>query len=248
MKKALAIMSLLLLVGLVGCQQSTSTSTTPPVPANTCAASVGSLAFTSLYIDNISLGAVGVSGAMSAQTTLATPVYGTDGWWSAQFTYGSAAVTVNFRVWNTSGTEIVNSTGLNALTIATTDKLWIYTTWVVGSTTMSFGTSKDNPLKFAGIYSTSSTNKSISGPIALSGTDEDGTSYSIAVTYSTVTLSSSGYPNGTVTVSVTSGGQEIMAGSLVCIGTNSATFTFTSGYSGSYAVNLDTGVVTAASL
>jgi hypothetical protein len=248
MKKLLSF-ALVLGLGAIllsGCQQAQQAAA-PPVPASTAANSVGSLVSTGLGIDNILMGAVGVAGVSAKEvktTTIATPEYGADGWWHVTFTYGgSISVDSYFRIWSTAQ-EITTNADLDNLALKNVDKLWIYAAWSIGSVTMNFGASKDNPLKFTGVGANSTSAKSLSGPISFAGTDEDGTSYSITLTYSDVSLSSSGYPNGNVSFSISSGGTEVIAGTISFNGTATATLTFSTGYSGTYSIDLLTGAAT----
>jgi len=248
MRKALAVMSLLLLVGLMGCTQSTSTSTTPPVPVNTCATSVGSMVYQSVTADNLALASIGVYGLGAAGIVNKAPTYSA-GWWSTSETISistmTMAYTYNVKITDVGGNLIDTAAKLDALLLANVDRVETYTTVTItsitGTTTsftISLGASKDNPLIFTGVGSNSISAKSISGPVSYSGSDSDGTSYAVSMTYSSVTLSASGYPSGTITFSISSGGSEIVAGSFVGDGDATATLTFTSGYSGSYTVNL----------
>lgn len=243
MKKLFVLFLLVGLVALYGCQQAQQ-ATAPTVPVGTCASAVGILANTAVTIDNTALGAVSIIAGVSAKT-VSTPTY--DGtWWNVTYSLGTDDITFKFKVKTMAGSWVSDVTVLHALHIADVDELVMATSYVSSTMTMTFGT-VSSPLTFKGVGLTTATGKSIDGPITLSGTDSDGTSYSVTITYSALSLSASGYPDGNISFSISSGGSVIVAGNLVCDGTVNATLTFTSGYSGSYAVRLDDGTVTVAS-
>ncbi|MBU1026784.1 MAG: hypothetical protein KKA31_03540, partial [Candidatus Margulisbacteria bacterium] len=254
------VLNLVLVLGLglflvSGCNQGTTSSgggTTVSIPAATIADSVGSSAMLALSIDNSLLGVFGVTSASSARASApTTPTYEADGWWISTNSYSASGVTHEatyyFKVW-TAGGEVTTLTGLAAITSSTIAKLQTYTTWTTTistvSYTMKYGASKSDPLTFDG-YNTASS-QSIDGPISYTST-YTGETYQIVIDYVTLTLNSSGYPTGSVNWTVSVGGSAVYAGTITYDGTTTATITFTTGATGTYTVNLLTGVVTAAS-
>ncbi len=258
MKKVLSLV-LVLGLGLLlvsGCNQGTTSSggTTVSIPAATIADSVGSSAILTLSIDNSILGVFGVSSASSVRASEpSTPSYGSDEWWTSTNIYTTEAnithnATYNFKVWVAEG-EVTTLLGLDGITLSTVAKLQTYTTWTTtfgtSSFSMSYGASKSDPLTFDG-YNTIS-NQSIDGPISYTNT-YDGETYQIVIDYVTLTLNSSGYPTGSVNWSVSVGGSAVYAGTITFDGTTTATITFTTGATGTYTVNLLTGIVSATSI
>ena len=254
MKKVLALFALFAIVALAGCQQA-ATTTEPTVPEASIASSIGYLAKYSVAVDNAVMGVVGISSISAAEVCIcapSTPALGTDNWWTSTDSYSAGGytytITYRFKLWNSSGTLINTQALLDALTEDTLDKVWMWVDYSIvyggASFSMSLGSSKDNPLKFEGLVVPP---KTVDGPISYSGTSDD-TSYSVTVTYSSLSLSASGYPSGEVGVSVSEGDTAVVEATITFNGTSTATITFTSGYSGTYTVDLDTGLVTASSL
>lgn len=261
MKKLLALFLVLGLGALLiaGCSSTTSGSTTTSVPASVAAADLAALASTSLSVDNSILGvapyAMTASGARVRMATPTTPAY-SGGWWSSinEWTSGSITYSYNykFKVWNTAGTEITTAAGLDVVDSDNISKLWTYTNFDTTMTTSSgaftisyqFGESTDKPLKFEGIGGASPT---IDGLVKYTSS-YGGENFNISMTYNTLALNSSGYPSGTVDFSFNVGGGVAYAGTITYDGTSSATIAFTSGASGTYVVNLDSGDVTTASI
>lgn len=250
MKKLFSLVLILSLGVLLvaGCSSTSSGGGgDPTVPASTVASDLGTMGKNSLALDNGILGVISVAGASGAKAMApTTPTYSSS-WWTSTDSYSSSGltydITYKFRVWDTNGTEITTLQGLAAISSALDiSALWTYTTITYtfsgGSYSISYGSSTSDPLKWSG-YNTSS--HTISGPLSFSSS-YSGTSYGITITYSSLTLSG-GYPSGNVTVSITEDGSEVAAGSIAFNGTNLATVTFTSGLSGTYTVNLDTGLV-----
>ncbi len=256
MKRLFSVLLILSLGVLLvsGCQQATTHE--PTIPADQLASSLGAMAKDSLAIDSglindtfPSLSAMGVN-----VTAVSTPEY-TDGWWSFGDSYTNPSgdtYTRSFqiKVWDAFGAEIVTLAGLRAID-ETTDisKLWIYSTWTVSfadgpSYTIKFGNSTSDPLKFEG-YNTA--DHSISGPISFSSTYQEA-SFEISFTYGDLQMTESGYPSGSIDFDIYENGNLVVSGSITFNGTNIATITFTTGYSGTYTVDLDSGAVTPASL
>jgi len=249
MKKVIALFALFAVVALAGCQTA-STSTDPTVPEGTLAGACGTLAAGSLSIDNSVMGVIGLSVPASEVRMSAPSTPEVDGdWWTStnNWTYGGTTYTIsyNFRLVNSSGTVCNTQALLDGLTAGTLDDVWMYVSWGISSSTSSltltYGNSKDDPLKVEGLINTP---KTISGPVSISGS-EDGTAYSMTLTYGELALGTSGYPTGTVTVTFKEGSSTVAEATIVFNNTDTATITFTSGYSGSYTVDLDTGIVTA---
>jgi hypothetical protein len=233
---------------LTGCQSSsTSTPSGGSVPATSLASDLGQMAKNSLAMDS---GVIGVAQLLSASgikaQAPATPVMGTDGYWYSSDSFsGSSGMSYDyqykFRIWNAAGTEMVDTAGLATINSnSDVSKVWVYITctytYTGGSYTISFGNSVSDPLKFD--YSTST----VTGPIAMSST-YSGTNYGITMTYNNLSTNVSGYPTGSVSWTVSEGGTTTCAGTIVFDGDATAVVTFTSGYSGTYTVNIDTGVV-----
>ena len=257
MKKLLGA---LLVVGLgalliSGCQTATSTAE-PTIPADNMAQGIYDMTEDSLAIDGLILG---ITGSLSVSdvnaTAVTTPEYGSDGWWSFSDSYttgGGFSYTRTFKlkIWDALGAEITTLAALAAIDDVTDiSKIWLYATWTVDygssmSYTIKFGASTSDPLKFEG-YNTAS--QSISGPISYTSTYED-KSLEITYTYSSLQMAVSGYPDGDVSFSVKENGATVVSGTISFNGTNIATLTFTSGYTNTYTINLDTGVVTPASI
>jgi hypothetical protein len=184
-----------------------------------------------------------ISGLKAASP--ATPNYGADGFWATTDSYSASgvsyAISYKFKVWNAAGVEIITLADLQAVTGASDlSRLSTYTTidytYSGGSFSMSYGSSTSNPLIFN--YDTAT----INGPITLTNS-YSGTSYSITFTYADLASTVSGYPTGSVSWSMAEGSSTVASGTVTFNGTSTATVAFTSGYSGTYTVNLDTGLV-----
>jgi hypothetical protein len=254
MKRLFSVL-LILSLGILlvsGCQQATTHE--PTVPADQLASSLGVVAKDSLRIDsdliNTTFPSLSVMDVNA--TAVSTPEY-TDGWWTFGDSYtdsGGFTYTRSFqvKVWDAFDAEITTLAGLQAID-DTTDisKLWIYATWNVtysGATyTIKFGASTSDPLKFEG-YNTA--DQSISGPISYTSTYQE-QSFEISYTYGDLQMTGSGYPTGSITFNVYENNNLVVSGTITFDGTNIATIAFTTGLSGTYTVNLDTGAVTPAS-
>lgn len=242
---SLLIFSLGLML-LTGCQ-SASTPSGTSVPASSIASDIGTMAKNSLAMDNGVLGVVDTLSISSIRAaTPATPTFGTDSFWVTTDSYTASGITFDsnykFRVWNATGTEITTLADLQAVSsYSDISKIWTYTTitytYTGGSYSISYGSSVSDPLKFDYASNT------ISGPITMTSA-YSGTTYSISLTYSNLTASATGYPTGLINWSMSEGGSTVAAGTVTFIGTSTATITFTSGYSGTYTVDLTTGLVT----
>jgi len=256
MKKLLSLVLVLSLGALLvtGCNTASSGGGESTIPASTIVSDLGQIGKNSLALDSGILGVIALAGVTGAKAMApSAPTY-TSSWWTSTDSYSSSGITYDisyqFRVWDTGGVEITTLSGLQGISSSLDiSALWTYTaieyTFSGGSYSISFGSSTSDPLKWSGYNTTSHT---VSGPLSFSST-YSGTSYGISITFSTLTLTSSGYPNGNVTVSITEAGSEVAAASVAFDGTNMAVITFTSGLSGAYTVNLDTGaVVTSAGL
>jgi len=256
MQKSIIAFSLIAFAGLMlltGCQTATSPAATS-IPTVAAATSLGLLCKDGLAIDNSIMGifpsTLSVSGVKSAAVT--DIAYGSDGWWSATNSWSTVegGVTYSydysykFRVWNSAGTEIVTPASLDALTETNISKLKMAVTYAYGSggttSTYKFGLSTSDPMIIDGYGSTS---KTITGPISYTGkyTTE---SYEVTITYNGMTMNTSGYPSGTVNWEMKTNGATVYAGTITYDGTRYATCTFTTGGSGSYTVDLDTGLAT----
>jgi hypothetical protein len=257
MKKSIVALSLIAFAGLMlltGCQTASSPASTS-IPTAAAASSIGLLAKDGLSIDNSVMGIFSYAQSAGAPRANAPTsiTYGSDGWWSAVNTYSmdEGGVTYSFdynykfKVWNRAGVEITTAADLDTMDDTTVGKLWMAVTFTYGSggTTGSytFGTSTASPMKIEG-YGTSG--QTIDGTITYSS-KYNTESYETSITYNTLSMSTSGYPSGSVTWNLKTNGSTVYSGSITYDGTNIAICTFSSGASGSYSVNLDTGAVTA---
>jgi hypothetical protein len=249
------LLSLILVLGLgvilvAGCQTATDSGSTPTIPESSLATNVGQMAQQSVGIDNGVLGvvtALGVSSSGIRSSAPLLPVYGTDGFWSTTDNYSASGVTYDlsykFKVWNAGGTELKTISGLQSIsTVSDLREIWLVVeqsiTTSSGSVTLNYGTSVTDPLKFDYV------NDTVSGDVAFSST-YNGDSYTINYDYSSLGTTN-GYPDGTVTVTVSVNGSTVTTATVTFNGTNTATIVFNSGgYSGSYSINIDTGVVSA---
>jgi len=73
-----------------------------------------------------------------------------------------------------------------------------------------------------------------------------GDSYTIAFTYNSLSLTASGYPSGSVSFSFGVSAGEAYAGTITYDGTVTAVLAFTSGGTGTYAIDLEKGTTTVA--
>ncbi|MFA4844128.1 MAG: hypothetical protein WC632_04165 [Candidatus Margulisiibacteriota bacterium] len=255
MQKSFVTLGLIALSGLMlltGCQTATSPAATS-IPTTAAAQSIGLLCKDGLAIDN---GIIGIfSSALSANGVKAATVtditYGSDGWWSATNTYTTEAGGVlysfdysyKFRVWNSAGTEIVTQGALDAADDTNISTLEMVVTFAYGSgsttSTYKFGLSTSDPMTISGYGSTS---KTIDGTISYAGS-YNSESYEVTITYNTLTMSSSGYPSGSVTWEMKTNGTTVYAGTITYDGTRYATCTFSTGGSGSYTIDLLDGSV-----
>ena len=245
MKKVFLIFALIAFVALTGCQQAQQSSSSA-VPASTAAAQIGASASNSVNLSSVIFSAVGIQSAATkgvlAKTATVTPVYAS-GWWSFTLSYGGGiTLDASFRVWD-SNSEITNTTALGNLTSANVKDLWVYATLTMGTASIKMGNSTTDPLKLTGLPGSKVLNGSISSNASYSGT-----SYSVIIAYSSLSIDTSGYPNGNINFSITSGGSTIYAGTIAFNGSSLATITFTSGSSAKYTCNLVSGAVTAASV
>ncbi|NQU16517.1 MAG: hypothetical protein HQ564_00505 [Candidatus Saganbacteria bacterium] len=233
-----------------GCSQ--NTSTTGIVPAATTASSLGTLGKTSLTADTAMLSAIGIQAVgKKVNSQSITPTLGGDNWWTATQSVSVGAIsyeyTYNFKVWQTGGTLVTDLTILQGLSSSDVEQVYMYSTYDVTTSSTSYalkmGSSKSDPMK---AENRNTAQETIDGPITYTGTYNSKT-YGITIDYINISISNN-YPDGTVTFSTTYDGNSSCSGSIVFNGTNTASFTFTSGASGTYSVNLDTGVATAASL
>lgn len=261
------VLSLTLVLGLgvmlfAGCNSTSSGTASTSVPATAAATSVAALASTSLGIDNSILGVFSYASVKTSGMKLAAPTgiaYGSDGWWACSnvWDYGSYSYNYDyaFKVWNAAGTEITTSAALKGVApegegSADVSKIWTFTKFVstltatsgTVSITYQFGESKDKPLKFEGIGTSTYT---INGYTKYSGSYA-GESYDVIMNYNSLTLTTAGYPSGTVSFSFKVSAGEAYAGTITYDGTSTATLAITSGGTGTYTVNLDSGAVVAA--
>lgn len=244
------VIGICLVVGMSGCAR--VSTPTPTIAEATFASSVGSLGMYSVAVDNSIINGVGISSSGVKASGYSTPEVGADDWWNMSYVLDYGGYTFNmtfyFKVWDKDGNLVNTISALNALTSSTLGKIWIYGTYNItysgSSFQMSMGKSKSDPLKFEG-YNTST--QTLSGPISYSGSCEN-KSYTVTATYNNLTVATGGYPTGTVDISVAEDSTVVCGGTLTFDGDNTATFVFTSGYSGTYTINLDTGAVTTASL
>ena len=258
MKKVLLIFSVLVIGFMAGCSQQPAATNVPAIEAATVAASVGSMASQATSIDNAAMSFVDISGLQAQNLSAKAPTVNSSGYWSTTevVSYGGMSISynMNVRITDISGTIINTPVLLAGLDSDNINKLEIYSTLTItvtgtnaATSTMTMGTSSD-PLIFTGIGLNATLAKSIDGPVSFSGSDSEGHSYSISINYDALALAAAGYPSGTVTFSVSALGSAIYAGSIVYNGTYTATLTFTSGATGSYSINLDSGVVVPASI
>lgn len=261
MKKVIGL-ALLFGLGLLlvsGCQ---TASTPTTVPAASAAQGLGILATEGLGIDNSILGVFpyAVLSASSVRASApSTPTY-SGGWWSCTNSYTkvftvdattytfSHSYDYNFRVWDDASIEVITKAVLDACTRSNISKISLYSTDTFSSNgvsaTMKFGASKDDPLTFNG-YGTGSFK--IDGPMSYSS-NYGGTDYTISLDYVNVTLATNGIPNGAINFSISVGGSTTYAGTITYNSiAGTATIEFTSGATGTYTVDLSTGIVTPAS-
>ena len=249
--------ALLLIIGIVissillfGCQQTQSTSSSLFTDDET-AVLCGSLVSLSLKSDDnikttAQISSASVDSAESKTEGITGPNLGADDWWNVLYAYSNYNWDLYFKVKNIAGDWITNSADLDALLTTEMETLKIYAllTMTVGGDTMtlSMGASKDDPMIFDGLASTT-TARTVNGPISLAGSSS-GTNYSISMTYNDLALDASGYPMfGTISFSFTEGDSATYAGTITFDGGNTAVLAFTSGSDSSYLVNIDTGAV-----
>ena len=247
MRKNLVVFLFLAFVtfSVTGCGSSSSSSTST-IPASATAASIGSSAYNSITIDDTILGLpdVTVEASSLRANSPSTPVYGADGWWTSSNSASAGGISYGyyykFKIWDNSDTEV---TSLPASSI---NKIYAYCTFEVTSASattsflLSFGESTSSPLIFDEINGASPT---ISGTLSYSST-YDGDTYVSSITYSSVSMSASGYPDGEVDFSVSFGGSTALSGTITYDGTATATITFsTASGGGTYTVDLETGAV-----
>ncbi|MFA5113112.1 MAG: hypothetical protein WC529_02315 [Candidatus Margulisiibacteriota bacterium] len=259
----LALTLTLTVVSLTGCSSTSSSGTaTSSIPAEDIAVSVGVAAKNALTIDNSILGVVTGAGVRSSGIKV-NEVEGlayADGWWSGTssyaYTYTSEGTTTvytysyayNFKVWNAAGTELTTLAALRGVEEESgLSKIWTYSTFTYSmgdsTYTSSYGNSKDDPIKFEGLGTSTPT---LSGTMKYAGTYLT-TTYSMTFTYDALGMTASGYPNGSITYSVAEGGATTASGGITYNGTNICTVTVTSGgVTSTFTCNLDTGAVTAA--
>ncbi|MBU0629321.1 MAG: hypothetical protein KKC80_00185 [Candidatus Margulisbacteria bacterium] len=267
MKKLLSL-ALLLALGLFavsGCGTTTGGTVSTTIPTAAAATSIGALASTSLTVDNNILGvtayATSVKSSQVRASSPTTPAY-SGGWWTSAATWAETfegfSYTYDwqyqFKIWNTAGTEITTPAGLDpggdGLSASDVSKIWAYVTFDYTLTTTSgaftthyqFGESTAKPFKMEGFGTAS---RLMDGYTKYTGS-YGGDSYSISFTYSALSLTSTGYPSGSVSFSFSVSAGEAYAGTITYDGTNTALLTFTSGGTGTYAINLDTGTTTVA--
>ncbi len=244
-----------LALSTLGCSSGGTTATTT-LPASTAATAVGLAATNSFGIDDTIIGVAQGSALSSASdgfVSICTPTYGSDDWWVSSESYSlgsiSFAYTYKFKIWDAQGDEITDISTLNSVASSDISKLWIYSTLdyttSAASYSFSYGSSTSSPLKFTDYNSSTST--TISGPMSCTGTYSS-KSFIVTYTYNDLTLSSSGYPTGSVTMSITGDSLTTIAGTITFDGTSTAVLAFTSGVTGTYSVDLDDGTVTAASI
>lgn len=261
------LLSLALVLGLgamlmAGCNSTSSGTASTSVPATAAATSVAALASTSLGIDNSILGVFSYASVKTSGMKLAAPTgiaYGSDGWWACSNVWDSGSgysynYDYAFKAWDKAGTEITTAAGLKGVAeIEGSDKvskIWTFTKFIstltatsgTVSITYQFGESKDKPLKFEGIGTAS---YKIDGYTKYSGSYA-GESYDVIMNYSSLTLTTAGYPSGVVNFSFKVSAGEAYAGTITYDGTSTATLAITSGGTGTYTVNLDSGAVVAA--
>ena len=260
------LLSLALVLGLgamlmAGCNSTSSGTASTSVTATAAATSVAALASTSLGIDNSILGVFSYASVKTSGMKIATPgdiAYGSDGWWTCLNTWEASAYSYRyeyaFKAWDKAGAEIKTAAGLKGVAEMEgsdkVSKMWTFTnfttTWTATSGTVSityqFGESKDKPLKFEGIGTAS---YKIDGYTKYSGSYA-GESYDVIMNYNSLTLTTAGYPSGTVSFSLKVSAGEAYAGTITYDGTSTATLAITSGGTGTYTVNLDSGAVVAA--
>lgn len=251
----------LAVVSLTGCSSTSSSGTaTSSIPAEDIAVSVGVAAKQALSIDSGITTVIGGLSASGLKASTADIAY-TGGWWtgsdSYSVTYTSEGTTIsstmsweyNFRLFDKSGAEIKTTAEAKAALEENLGEIWLYTTYTYtsGSTTStySYGTSKDAPLKFVGIGTSTA---SVSGTMKFTSSYL-GTAYSLTFTYDALGLNASGLPTGSLSYSVTEGGATTASGSVVYNGTDVCQVSVTTGgVTYNFTYNMTTGVVTAVSI
>lgn len=241
MKKYI-VLALALILGFIsfGCQQTQgTTSGTVAVPSAVVASNASILAGMGTSIDNTILGWCG-TGALAVKIQAPTGSYAS-GWWHVTDAWETTGVSYDydsyFRVYDALG-EVITSAGLDGVSESTFKKVVTYTTlaysMAISSETyaynIKYGNSKDDP------YTYDKENSKVDGPITLTTSSGGYGTYSMTMDYNNLSVGTSGYPTGTVAITVTSGGVT-QTGSIVYNGTNIATMTWGSD---TYTINLDT--------
>jgi len=255
MKKLLSTV-LVLGLGILlvsGCQQAQEESA-PSIPASVIADSLGEAIIESLDMDNDIGTAGGIGGfsvlAAGIRASAITITRSADGWFTGTDSFEAGGTfqerEINCKVWDSQGIEVTDPADLPNLTLSTISKIQTYSiityTFSGGSFNITYGASKSDPLTFTYLPS-----KSIDGPINYTSSYQ-GDEFQITFDYGSLGLSASGFPSGTVDWAVYVGSSQIYAGTIIFNGTSLATITFTTGITGTYLVDLVSGVVTPASL
>jgi len=235
---------------ITGCQQASSPTAT--LDPSTAAAAVGQAVSSSLTFDSLlGFSAMSVQSVKAQTTGFLSPE--ADGWWgvtlsSLTFDSQSVSIEAHLRLYASTGALIDTQTEFGQIGGALTlDKLYMYGTLSysgIASFTVNLGNSKADPFKIEGLSVTGG--GTVSGTVS-NTTIANGETLVVSMTYNAVTLSASGYPNGTVDFSITYAGTTY-AGTITFNGTALASMTFTQGLTGTYTINLITGMVTTASL
>ncbi len=248
MKKVISLMLVLGLGVLLAAGCASTSSSTTSVPESSAASNVGTMAKSSVSVDNAVVGVMVIQSVAGAKaSTVANLLYGSDGWWTYTDNYTLTIYTydysVKFKAWDANGSEITTLAGIQAVTSSSDiSKVWLYVTENItvtgsGSYTIKYGASITDPLKFDYTLGT------ISGPLVFSST-YGSESFEMTYTYSSVSVSASGYPNGTVSLAIKSNGNQVATADIVFNGTSTCTVQFAGAYTGKYSVNLDTGAAT----
>jgi len=244
MKRIFMLLTILGLGILLAAGCSTTSSGGATIPETEAAQGVGSAANQGLAADNSILDGTGISAAGIGASQDFSSVTREAGWFHATNSFATGVgVTVTedlyFRVWDTTNTEVTEVALLNAsLTI---NQLRMYGTISYifdsgsGDFTITAGNGSSDPL--TAVYAPS---RSLDGQITYTA-EYDGTEYQVSYDYGSISTNTSGYPDGSVSWALTVNNSQQYAGTIVFNGTKFATLNFTTGATGSYTIDLETG-------
>lgn len=250
MKKIHGLLVSLVLAAMVssGCQTAQAPVAATSIPVSAAASAVGSLAMAPLMFSSM-----GTSSSPSGISKLSTAAasFEADGWLRVSSSesfpgIGSISYDVRSKLFGVSTGFISNEAKseefaesgdvLSAIFEYAVFQYDLITPEVTSYTT-TLGRSKTDPLKLESM----NTVPSITGPASYSGAYGD-VSLSVSIAFSGLTLDAvSGYPEGSVSFSVSSGSEIAYTGTISYNGTSTATIVFSGG--GTYTVDLSSGEV-----